>query len=164
MPKRLFLMRHSQAMPFASSDFERKLTEYGNELARNRAMEFKSFLNEKNININYCFYSSAKRTSQTYQIVKDTLNLETISNSKTKALYLTGIKQLKEIFKSYAKEIESKENLLIIAHNFGISDIATDLSGIFFNMREADIVKLEIDINKKWYNLLDFEGSWKILD
>ena len=156
-------MRHSEANHVTDSDFDRALTEYGKELAKNNSLKLELFLEGKNISLDCCFYSSAQRTSETYEVVKNTLDISNIKTHKTRALYLTGIKELKEIFRSYKSEIRNKKNIMIIAHNFGISDIATILSKKFFDMNPAEIVILEIDDDKDWYELLEYEGSWKNL-
>jgi len=162
MIKRLFLMRHSVTEGFASSDFERNLTKRGISLAKNQAIKLETFLNENNIKLDYCFYSSANRTTQTFDTVNKIMNLN-IKAHKTMALYLTGMKELKNLFKTYDKEIENKENILIVAHNFGISDIASLLTGSELYMDTADIIVLDINIVKTWFDLLDYEGNWDVI-
>jgi len=162
MTKKLFLMRHSEATSYASNDYKRELTEFGKSLVKKKAIILSEFLEKKNLKLEHCFYSSAKRTSQTFDILIKSMDIK-IENNKTRALYLSGIKELKNILKSYKKEIETKENLLIIGHNFGISDIASILSGKNIYMDVGDIVVLEIDVKQTWQDLLDFEGSWDII-
>jgi len=156
-------MRHSEAASYASNDFERELTQYGKNLAEKKSILLKDFLNKKNLKLEHCFYSSSKRTSQTFEILIKSMNIK-IENNKTRALYLSGIKELKNIFSSYENEIDNKENIIIIGHNFGISDIASILSGKNIYMDVADIIVLEIDVKQSWKHLLDFEGSWDIIN
>lgn len=162
MIHRLFLMRHSITETFATSDFQRNLTKLGKIKAKNQAIKLELFFKNKDINLGYCFYSSANRAEQTFDIVHKTMELN-IATHKTRALYLTGIKELKNIFKTYKKDIENTENILIIAHNFGISDTASVLCGNETYMDTADIVALSIDIDDNWHSLLDYEGSWDII-
>lgn len=162
MIHRLFLMRHSETVSFASSDFQRTLTKLGKTKAKNQAIKLETFLKTNKINLGYCFYSSASRAEQTFDIVYKTMELN-ISTHKTRALYLTGIKELKNIFKTYKKDTENIENILIIAHNFGISDIASILSGSDIYMNTADIIVLSIDVDDNWHSLLDYEASWDII-
>ena len=155
-------MRHSVTESFAVSDFKRNLTEYGKTKAKNQAIKLETFLKKENINLEYCFYSSANRATQTFDVLCKTMNLN-IKIHKTRALYLTGIKELKNIFKTYIDDIKNLENIIIIAHNFGVSDIASILCGREIYMDTADIIGLGIDTDDSWYSLLDYENSWDII-
>jgi phosphohistidine phosphatase SixA len=162
MSKRLLLIRHSIAEASNKSDFDRNLTESGKEVMLQNSIELNSFLQENSIELDFCFYSSSKRTVQTFEILNNTIK-SSMKAHQTRLLYLTGMKELKTLFKTYSNEIEDCENIVIVAHNAGISNIASMLIGSYIYMNPGDINVLDINVDETWLDLLDYEGSWDII-
>ncbi len=142
--KVLNLIRHGKASHDASidNDFKRPLNEKGESNS--------SFLNEHlaqyNFNRHKILCSTALRTKETLNCLKDALNL----NSKiiyTNDLYLAN-------FREIIKELNLEEELsmvTIVGHNPGLSDLLVFFSGRFGlqDMPTSSIAQLEFTEKRK---------------
>jgi phosphohistidine phosphatase SixA len=98
----------------------------------------------------------------TFDVVSEVFQ-EGLFHTLTDLLYMGGFKELKEIFSIYSDELKEKNSVLIIGHNFGISDMVSILSGKKIYMDTADIKGVAIDVKDSWDNLLEYEGSWDLI-
>ena len=162
MKKFIFFMRHSEAENYAESDFKRKLTEYGKRKAFLKTKNFKDYLLNNSILLDYVFLSDSVRTEMTFDVVSEVFQ-EELFYTLTDLLYMGGFKELKEIFSIYSDELKEKNSVLIIGHNFGISDMVSILSGKKIYMDTADIKGVAIEVKDSWDNLLEYEGSWDLI-
>lgn len=123
MNKRLLLMRHAQAetSTVKTTDFERHLTRCG--LAQ--ASEMAETLKNLNYSPDAILHSSALRTTQTaQQIVNTTAGKSPVMISE-KVLYNAIPETITETIQIAALP-ENIHTLLVIAHNPGISWLATE--------------------------------------
>ena len=123
---KLHLLRHAKTEPFSDSgkDFDRKLMQKGILQAENIALYFKS----KNFQPTQIFCSEAARTRQTIKIVKEGNEFTTVKYLDK--LYLAESPKLL----SFIWEQKQNENLFIIGHNNGLSDLASYFTGEFIDL------------------------------
>lgn len=120
---KLFVLRHAKTERNSSSgnDFDRELKSKGlnqMELMRNF---FSS--NFKDLDFRaYC--SSAVRTRSTISELKPSLKIKKLSFHDE--LYLPSLKRLQQFLWNQSDE---SDNILLIGHNFGLSDLCTYISG-----------------------------------
>ncbi len=160
--KNLILMRHSDTSPYGATDFERKLTEKGVIKAKSMAMKLDSYLENNRLIIDFIFSSSAIRAKETYEFTTCMLQIEDTPKVITQSLYMAGLKELKTLFINYQDEIKNIETLMVIAHNNGISKIASRLSDTSIYFSTANIAILSFDEELSWKKALDFEGNWEL--
>ena len=115
--KHLYLLRHAktnQESP-TGSDFDRELLPKGIHQLKELNRYFEQYPLNKQTD---CWVSSAKRTRQTYEGIQATLDV--LPPVFFEDLYLVSHTNiLNKIWKH-----TSGNNLLIVGHNFGISDLA----------------------------------------
>ena len=160
--KRLILMRHSDASLEGATDFERTLTERGVIKAKSQAMKLDDYLEKKELEIDYIFTSSAIRTKETFEYVTCLLEIKETPFTLSRALYLTGIKELRRVFNDYNEKIENIDTIMVFLHNNGVSKIASRLSGMSIYFDTANIAILTFDEDIKWAKSLEYEGNWEI--
>lgn len=117
MSKRLYILRHAQAMnAIGQTDKQRPLSPKGlkDACALAHAMEVKGYLPD------ICVYSSALRTTQTFEILSKTMNASILSQG-IDALYNAPAPL---ILSSLEMIDEAYDSALIIAHNPGIHEFA----------------------------------------
>ena len=115
MSKRLILIRHAQSDDFAqSSDFERPLSARG----QRDAAHMRDWFHAHGYHPQSALVSAAKRTAETY----DLLQLENCPAFFSKTLYLAPAATLLTALKK-----ATGSTVLMIGHNFGISDLANRL-------------------------------------
>lgn len=120
---RLFILRHAKTEQQSPSgkDFDRDLKKKGiNQLELMRNF-FVSNFNEVDFRV-YC--SSAKRTRSTLSELDSVIHVKKLSFHDE--LYLPSRKQLLHFIWN---ESDDSENILLIGHNFGLSDLCTYISG-----------------------------------
>ena len=126
------MARHAEAIASFSLDFERALSEKG----KNQCVELKNFIALKEIGSNNkVFCSSAKRTKGTYSLIFN--RSEKVSFHKS--LYLASLNDLL----AFICSLESKEDIFLIGHNNGLSDLASYLTGKSVGMKTAACVEIE---------------------
>ncbi|MDX1445083.1 SixA phosphatase family protein [Lishizhenia sp.] len=113
---KLFLLRHAKTAKAEKNqnDFDRDLMDKGLRQCKLLSTYFK----ENNFHLPQVFCSSAQRTKHTYDLIKDALGEhEFMLRSE---LYLASRAEMMK----FVWEQQGKEDMLIIGHNNGISDLA----------------------------------------
>ena len=120
----LILMRHAAAVPatIGASDFERALSGPG----RVEAVQAARRLAREAGTIDRVLYSPAQRTGTTAQIVVAELALEPEAVVAAAPLYAASPDTIRAVI---AAEHGGAQRLLVVGHNPGISDLASELSG-----------------------------------
>jgi phosphohistidine phosphatase len=136
---KLHLLRHAKTEPFSDSgkDFDRKLMKKGILQAENIAHYFKS----KNFHPTHIYCSDAARTRQTIKIVKEGNEFTTVKYLDK--LYLAESPQLL----SFIWEEKHNEELLIIGHNNGLSDLASYFTGEFIDLSTCEYICISFEIS-----------------
>lgn len=122
--KKVILLRHAEALnsQFGQKDFDRPLSENG----INEVKSLTPFFIENSIVPDLILASSAMRTSQTAKIIADALSINEEKIIFEKSLYNSTAKKIEQVINT--SNIEKHfQTLLIIAHNPGISELATEL-------------------------------------
>ncbi len=88
-----------------------------------QANKMAEFLATKNWKDTVLFCSSAKRTKETFEYIKNKTKFKEVSFHQS--LYLAELKDLLE----FIWKLESKSDVFIIGHNNGLSDLATYFVG-----------------------------------
>jgi phosphohistidine phosphatase len=137
---KIFLIRHAdtEIHSFSGKDIERVLSKKG--IAQ--CAELKSNIEKYNWQ-NVDFYvSSSERTKQTFQLIFGD-KVCTFDNS----LYLASAENLLK----YINNLNATNSMCIIAHNEGISALATQLTGQRFLMNTASFLELHFDFESTCY-------------
>jgi len=131
----LHILRHAKTDQFSESgnDFDRKLLPKG----ISQATQMGLFLNQNQIDPNYVFCSSAKRTRQTLSVIEKN---HSFSNGiiYLDDLYLCEKEQLLALLWNQ----EHQDDILIIGHNNGISDFVNYLTDVFVDMRTCELITI----------------------
>lgn len=142
--KRIYLVRHGKAEEgYDKPDFERNLSERGEKKTKRIA----DFLSSQKVKIDIMLVSMANRTHQTAQIIADKLDISKSKIQIEKTLYLASTNEILDEIFALNDQIE---NLLIVGHNPGISNLAVYLS----NSDDVDwmptsgVVAIEIKTNQ----------------
>jgi phosphohistidine phosphatase len=132
---KLMLMRHGEASyAQGATDHDRPLTQYGIDQARAAGQ----WLNEHDLNPELILCSSARRTQETYELVGQHLKGKPRLAIEDE-LYLAEATTLLDSVQSH-----SVNALLVIAHNPGLSSLATALKGEQLGMGTAYIAVFEV--------------------
>lgn len=137
----LHILRHAKTESQNPSikDFDRKLVTKG----ENQAKEIASFF-DANLPTCKTFCSTARRTRQTAKLIQDSFPSLTEKLGKidfVDALYLASKDQL---FQFLTNKSEA-QNILIIGHNEGISDLVSYLTGEFTSLSTGEYVCVTFD-------------------
>lgn len=118
---KLHLLRHAKTEKKAISgrDFDRSLMEKGCRQAK----EIAKFLENKNWNNTLLFCSEAKRTRETFAEIEKCASFNEVSYKHN--LYLAETKELLD----FIWKLNSKQDLFILGHNDGLSELASYFSG-----------------------------------
>lgn len=120
--KKLYIVRHAKASnKFDGIDFERPLAKRGKESAPIMAQKIKS----RGIQIPNVICSSATRTRQTLQLMKEVLGLPVKNIQFHKDLYLAPAELILHHIKDTPNEVNE---LMVVAHNPGVSDLISNLT------------------------------------
>lgn len=134
---KLHLLRHAKTEKHSDSgrDFDRKLMQKG----KFQAKEIGNFLASKNWEETVLLCSSAKRTLETFEYVKQKNNFKEASFHKS--LYLAELKDLLE----FIWKLDSKNDIFILGHNNGLSDLASYFTGNDMHLRTSGYLAIEFD-------------------
>jgi phosphohistidine phosphatase len=152
--KQLILVRHAAAAPeqFPGKDFDRVLAESGLLEAR----QLGSFLLEKGVFPQHVVCSSAVRTNQTASLVRDIIGKTEIPFTSSPLLYNAGFPVLMQFLQKFSDEFQS---MMLVAHNPGISQLATVLSGQHpYQFSTASGLCLQFDV-QEWKNIQTGSGK-----
>jgi len=132
-----FVLRHGKAENIRDNlkDFDRGLSEKG----KKQAHKIGQFLADKGIE--QIISSSAKRTKETTSIVNDYIKSNDITF--VDELYLADVSTIKEKISILAK----KDIVLYVGHNFGISDLVSDLSGQQITLSTCQLAYFTMEID-----------------
>ena len=135
----LILLRHAEA-GMAAADFSRPLTAFGREQAHKVGLKLAS------TSPYYALVSSAQRTQETFDLAAQSWELEGVTSSDK--LYNASSEILLE---ELAKVPAEERNVILIAHNPGISILADELSktSLFTGFAPAE-----------WCHLRFAQDSW----
>ena len=155
--KNLYLLRHAKAKNAHASgkDVDREIEEKGKEQLKNRAAFLKTYEFSNDFNL---LISTAKRTRQSYAALKGTL----VETSKLKEvllmdeLYLASYQELLSII----CQQNTENDLFIIGHNNGLSDLATYLTDEMILLATCDFIHLQFDVDS-WAEVSQGMGSIK---
>lgn len=151
--KRLFLLRHAQAVNSANTDKERALSETGVR----QAFALGKKMSELGLKPQMSLCSPAVRTVQTLEAVCKSSGL-TIPSSKPEKIYNSQVGLLLSAIQSVAPQVES---LLLVNHNPAIHQLAFMLAG---PGKEADLQNLSAGYAPCTLSVLDFDtNNWKMV-
>lgn len=137
---KLFILRHAKTEQVSSTgkDFDRKLKEKG----INQCALLEAFFRENYSDTSFVVHcSAARRTKATFTRVKKALDVTTVHYSED--LYLVYLDGLKNYLSSVPK---TDEELLIIGHNSGLSDLVSYLTGNSFLLPTSGLVVLDLNV------------------
>jgi phosphohistidine phosphatase len=136
---KLFLLRHGKAAnpEGYDQDYDRPLNKKG--VAQINQVGYQ--LLKEVTGIGQIISSSAKRTEETTLIANNFLGVSAISHHRE--LYLANQEQILDSIQNLA----SHQSILYVGHNFGISDIASYLSGENISMSTGMLIELSFDID-----------------
>lgn len=120
---KLFILRHAKTEQESQSgeDFDRDLKAKGyKQLALMREFLVENF-NQLQFRV-YC--SSAARTRSTLSELESEINIKKLSFHDE--LYLPSLNQLQHFLWNQS---DDSENIILVGHNFGLSDLCTYISG-----------------------------------
>lgn len=144
--KTLFILRHAEAAPASSSDFERTLTARG--MAQAEALGAR--MKEKNYAPALALCSSATRTRQTLEGILKTIAIPTIEH--TRDIYHAETQDLMDILRGLDEKYAS---VLLVGHNPAIhhlaASLAVDAAELAYGYPPATLAALKI--SAPWKNL-----------
>ncbi len=157
MQKQLFLLRHGDSLPAninkGINDFERILSPEGIE----ECQIIGKFLQDKQQNIDYILASNAKRTTQTAENIKNYFPKSQLET--THKLYNASANEILDLISTIDNKIN---NLMIVCHNPGISNLATLLlennskenNKSFVNFSTCGLTLFKVSITD-WVNIME---------
>jgi phosphohistidine phosphatase len=108
--RRLIVMRHAKAEPFASTDHVRRLTDRGHASAR----DVGRYLQKQGLTPSYVVVSSSTRTRQTWDAVAEALDVSGSEVSFDDALF-TGSADV--VVEALHETPEDAETVMFVGHN-----------------------------------------------
>lgn len=138
--KKLYLFRHADASwpKGVETDFDRPLSEVGIKQAQDSA----AYLQKQGVNPDYFVCSSALRAHSTANYFAQGVD---VTPSALDELYNAGHEQLLATIKA-AKDTDS--SMILVAHNPGISMLATQFLGIYEDLAPCTMVELHFECEK----------------
>ena len=132
---KLHLLRHAKTNQISPTgkDFDRELLPRAFE----QSAELKRYLQDHPIAPKHILCSSAVRTRQTLDQIK--AFFADVPVTFLDELYLASAGELLKII----NELQSPEDILLIGHNEGISELASELSAAFILLKTCGLVSLE---------------------
>jgi phosphohistidine phosphatase len=132
---KLHLLRHAKTNQISPTgkDFDRELLPRANE----QLQEFREFYTQNPFQVGHILCSSAVRTRQTWAAIEDLF--PGVSIVFVDDLYLASSDEMLKIINA----LQSPEDILLIGHNEGISELASELSAAFILLKTCGLVSLE---------------------
>lgn len=132
---KLHLLRHAKTNQISPTgkDFDRELLPRAYE----QFAELKRYLQDHPIAPKHILCSSAVRTRQTWVAIEDLF--PGVSIVFVDDLYLASSDEMLKII----NELQCPEDVLLIGHNEGISELASELSAAFILLKTCGLVSLE---------------------
>ncbi len=152
--KRLILVRHASAVPeqFPARDFDRVLAEQGLE----EVAKLAAFISSKGEFPQQIVCSSAKRTAQTASLICESWGKAGLPVQEIPQLYNAGFPAMMQWLQNFSGIADS---LMLVAHNPGISQLATVLSSQHpYQFATAAGLCLEFEVTQ-WADLQSAAGK-----
>lgn len=141
---KLTLLRHAKTNQVSETglDYDRNLLPKG----KNQGKRMNDYFLDKCANYDKILVSSANRTRQTFELIGN--NFDSKNVTFLDAFYLCSATDL---FDEICKEKVAK-NILIVGHNFGISDLASYLTEKPIELRTCELIELSFSF-ENWQEL-----------
>lgn len=156
MAKTLILIRHGKAEDESKSrkDIYRKLSAKGIK----QANFIGQHLRIAQIHIDTCFYSTARRTTETFELVKNVMNKQISASFSEPKLYLCDRDYFFDFIAREAKDTD--DTIAIIGHNNGLSDFLSAISSsvMYINLSTCETAILELDITN-WQEIFEAQPA-----
>ena len=137
---KLHLLRHAKTDQNSSTgkDFDRKLLKKG----KDQSVEMGKYLKEQNFNPSKILCSTAARTRETITIIqKEHKFISKIEYDD--GIYVSEKDKLFSIISNFTEN----EDLFIIGHNNGLSDLASYLVDDFIDLSTCDFVTIQFNLD-----------------
>lgn len=153
--KRLYLLRHATPEPQVTSDFLRKLTEYGEK----QACDFAEFWQKKGYELDAVFCSAADRARSTIAPLLDALPESTHVDISRKYYNISE----EEIIEFIKESEDDYFNVLYVGHNPGVTMAAAYFadelpSKLVNGFSPCNMCALEFDVDS-WKNIGKYKGN-----
>ncbi len=137
---KLHLLRHAKTDQNSSTgkDFDRKLLKKG----KDQSEEMGKYFKKQNFNPSKIICSTAVRTKETITIIQKEQKI----NSKIEYVDELYLAEKEKIF-SIISNMTENEDLFIIGHNNGLSDLASYLIDDFIDLSTCDFITIQFNIN-----------------
>ena len=137
---KLILLRHAKTekVDKNQSDFERQLLPEG----KKQCELLRSYFSQQKETVNNLYCSTAQRTRQTYMEIQSALNEHTMVYKDE--FYLCD----KRVFLKFLWELPHGNDLMIIGHNNGISDLAMYFLDEAILLPTSGLIILEFNVDK----------------
>lgn len=147
--KKIFLFRHAKTQKSAPSgkDFDRSLKTKG--IAQSHW--HRGFLSASFFNVEKVYHSTAKRTTQTAEIIFAHKNIEI---EPIDYLYMGTSSDYEKLLSTLSDE---ENKIAIIGHNPGISDFASYLTEEFYNFSTGQCLVIDFSIDQ-WKGIIKGSG------
>lgn len=149
----LTLLRHAKTNQISEtgSDYDRMLLPKG----ENQSKILHQYLSKTNILYDKILVSSAVRTKQTFAFIQS--NFLPVKPEFLTSFYLCSYQ---ELFEKISEE-KNASSILIVGHNFGISDLASYLTEKPIDLATSELVTLTFDIDN-WIEIS--KGTATLID
>ena len=136
----LYLLRHAKSSWADASqpDFERGLTDRGREAAA----FIGDFIREKGIDFDLVLVSTAVRTRETIELIKERANFRGEVRYDER-IYEATVSRLLEII---SEVDDDRESVLLVGHNPGIEELLTLLTGEQQHVTTANFAKIKLNL------------------
>ena len=143
----LYLLRHAKSSWADDSmrDFDRPLANRGREACA----VIGAFIEEKGIDFDLVLVSTAVRTRETIELVKERANIRGEVRYDER-IYEASTSQLLEVISQIDDE---RENVLLVGHNPGVEDLLALLTGEHVHVTTANFAKININASAWSANL-----------
>lgn len=137
--KQLFLLRHGEASFFDGSDYDRSLTSSGVDKLKRMSQS----LENEGISIDYMHCSTARRTVQTADIIKDSILIK--ESNFIRQIYEGGLEELVEILETTPS---ASQSCILIGHNPVISLLLAHITGeSYLGMQPGMLANINLEID-----------------
>ena len=151
---KLHLLRHAKTdqNSISGKDFDRKLVQKG----KKQSIAIGEYFELQKFNPTKILCSSAARTRETISLIQQIHNFDAKIEYEDE-LYLA----VREKLFSIICNLSANEDVFIIGHNDGLSDLATYLIDDFIDLKTCNFVSIEFEIDS-WEEVS--KGLGKIID
>jgi len=146
----LTIIRHAKTNQESSTgkDFDRELLPRG----ISQCDELATYLKTAPISPELILVSTAKRTQKTFELIRHSFS--NIEKNESSEFYLASQQELLQYF----WKLGHSKNVLLIGHNYGISDFASYITNEFIDLGTSELIHIEIPIDD-WSELSNDQGK-----